>query len=36
MDKGEVVFHIAIPLIIVTMVSVIGYYSVMLTLILVR
>lgn len=36
MDKGEVAFHIAIPLIMATIITVMGYYSVMLTLSLVR
>ncbi|EKE25163.1 MAG: hypothetical protein ACD_5C00268G0010 [uncultured bacterium] len=36
MDKGEIMFHVAIPLIIATIISVMGYYSVILTLSLVR
>ncbi|EKE12067.1 MAG: hypothetical protein ACD_14C00031G0008 [uncultured bacterium] len=32
MDKGEIVFHIAIPVIMVTIISLMGYYSVILTL----
>ncbi|EKD58625.1 MAG: hypothetical protein ACD_56C00083G0004 [uncultured bacterium] len=36
MDRGEMAFHIAIPLIMVTMISAMGYYSVMLTLALFR
>lgn len=36
MDKGEVIFHVAIPVIMITIVSAIGYYSVILTLVLLR
>lgn len=35
MDKGEIAFHLAIPLIMITMISAMGYYSFKLTLALI-